>query len=91
MNKIREIDLDGDGLHFVTKAGDNLWIYVDAEDRIAVIGLSPEDAIVKFRNSVYNDGLEPGDVRINLILFMTTTCHQFYVNPNEFLFHSTYV
>jgi DNA-binding beta-propeller fold protein YncE len=67
MNKIREIDLDGDGLHFVTKAGDNLWVYVDAEDRIAVIGLSPEDAIVKFRNSVYNDGLEPGDVRINLI------------------------
>ena len=63
MNKIREIDLDRDGLYFVVKTKEGLWAFVDVEDREVVLGSSPEDAIAKF----YSDAVKREDVKINVL------------------------
>jgi hypothetical protein len=63
MNKIREIDLDGDGLHFVVKVENNMWAFVDSEDREVIIGDSPEDVIARF----YSDGVKREDIKINIL------------------------
>jgi hypothetical protein len=67
MNKVREIDITKDGLYFVVKVENNLWAFVDSEDREVVLGSSPEDAIAKFYSSISNDVISPSDVRINVL------------------------
>ena len=67
MNKIREIDITSDGLYFVAKVENNLWAFVDAEDREVIIGDSPEDAIAKFYSSRSSDAVEREDVKINVL------------------------
>jgi len=67
MNKIREINLDRDGLYFVVKTKEGLWAFVDVEDREVVLGSSPEDVIAKFYSSVSSDVISPSDVRINVL------------------------
>ena len=67
MNKIREINLDRDGLYFVVKTKEGLWAFVDAEDREVVLGGSPEDVIAKFYSSISSDIISPGDIRINVL------------------------
>ena len=67
MNKIREIDITSDGLYFVTKAGDNLWVYVDVEDREVFLGNSIEDVIARFYSSISSEFISPSDVRIKLL------------------------
>ena len=67
MNKIREINLDRDGLYFVVKTKEGLWAFVDVEDREVIIGGSPEDVIAKFYSSISSDIISPSDVRINVL------------------------
>jgi hypothetical protein len=67
MNKIREINLDRDGLYFVVKTKEGLWAFVDVEDREVVLGSSPEDAIARFYSSISSDVISPSDVRINVL------------------------
>ena len=67
MNKIREINLDRDGLYFVVKTKEGLWAFVDVEDREVIIGGSPEDVIAKFYSSISSDVISPSDVRINVL------------------------
>ena len=67
MNKIREIDLDREGLYFVVKTKEGLWAFVDTVDREVVLGESPEDAIAKFYSSISSDVVKREDVRIELI------------------------
>ncbi len=67
MNKIREINLDRDGLYFVVKTKEGLWAFVDTEDREVVLGNSIEDAIAKFYSSISSDVISPSDVRINVL------------------------
>ena len=64
MNKIREIDITSDGLYFVVKVENNLWAFVDTEDREVVLGNSIEEVIAKFYSSLYEDDVSPSDVRI---------------------------
>jgi len=67
MNKIREINLDRDGLYFVVKTKEGLWAFVDVEDREVVLGSSPEDAIAKFYSQYSSDAMEREDVKINVL------------------------
>ena len=67
MNKVKEIDITSDGLYFVVKVENNLWAFVDIEDREVIIGGSPEDVIAKFYSSVSSDDIGPNDVRIKLL------------------------
>ena len=67
MNKIREIDIASDGLYFVAKVENNLWAFVDTEDREVIIGGSPEDVIAKFYSSISSEIISPSDVRINVL------------------------
>jgi hypothetical protein len=67
MNKIREIDITSDGLYFVTKTKEGIWVFVDAEDREVVLGNSIEDVIAKFYSTLYEEIISPEDVRIKLL------------------------
>jgi len=67
MNKIREIDITSDGLYFVTKTKEGIWVFVDAEDRDVVLGNSIENVIAKFYSSVSSEIISPEDVRIKLL------------------------
>ena len=67
MNKIREINLDRDGLYFVVKTKEGLWAFVDTEDREVVLGNSIEDVIAKFYSSISSEIISPSDVRIKLL------------------------
>ena len=67
MNKIKEIDITSDGLYFVVKVENNMWAFVDAEDREVVLGSSPEDAIAKFYSSISSDVVKREDVKINVL------------------------
>ena len=67
MNKIREIDITSDGLYFVVKVENNLWAFVDTEDREVVLGNSIEDVIAKFYSSISSEIISPSDVRINVL------------------------
>jgi hypothetical protein len=64
MNKVKEIDITSDGLYFVTKSKEGIWVFVDAEDREVVLGNSIEEVIAKFYSSLYEDAVSPSDVRI---------------------------
>lgn len=64
MNKVKEIDITTDGLYFVVKVENNLWAFVDAEDREVVLGNSIEDVIANFYSSLYEKIISPSDVRI---------------------------
>lgn len=64
MNKVKEIDITTDGLYFVTKTKEGIWVFVDAEDRDVVLGNSIEEVIAKFYSSLYEDVISPEDVRI---------------------------
>jgi hypothetical protein len=67
MNKIREIDITSDGLYFVVKVENNLWAFVDSEDREVIIGDSPEDVIAKFYSSISSDVVKREDIKINVL------------------------
>jgi hypothetical protein len=67
MNKLKEIDITTDGLYFVTKTKEGIWVFVDAEDRDVVLGNSIEDVIARFYSSISNDVISPSDVRIKLL------------------------
>ena len=67
MNKVKEIDITSDGLYFVVKVENNLWAFVDAEDRDVVLGNSIEDVIAKFYSSISSEIISPSDVRINVL------------------------
>jgi len=67
MNKIREINLDRDGLYFVVKTKEGLWAFVDTEDREVILGNSIEDVIAKFYSSISSDTVEREDVKINVL------------------------
>jgi hypothetical protein len=67
MNKIREIDITKDGLYFVTKSKEGIWVFVDVEDREVIIGDSPEDVIAKFYSSISSDVVKREDIKINVL------------------------
>jgi len=67
MNKVKEIDITSDGLYFVVKVENNMWAFVDSEDREVVLGSSPEDAIAKFYSSIFSNAVKREDVKINLL------------------------
>jgi len=67
MNKVKEIDITTDGLYFVTKTKEGIWVFVDAGDRDVVLGNSIEEVIAKFYSSLYEDIISPSDVRIKLL------------------------
>jgi hypothetical protein len=67
MNKVKEIDITTDGLYFVTKTKEGIWVFVDAEDRDVVLGNSIEDVIARFYSSISSDIISPSDVRIKLL------------------------
>ena len=67
MNKVKEIDITTDGLYFVVKVENNLWAFVDTEDREVVLGNSIEDVIIKFYSSITSEIISPSDVRIKLL------------------------
>ena len=67
MNKVKEIDITTDGLYFVTKTKEGIWVFVDAEDRDVVLGNSIEDVIAKFYSSISSEIISPSDVRIKLL------------------------
>jgi len=67
MNKVKEIDITSDGLYFVVKVENNMWAFVDAEDREVIIGDSPEDVIAKFYSSIFSNAVKREDVKINLL------------------------
>jgi hypothetical protein len=67
MNKIREIDITKDGLYFVTKTKEGIWVFVDVEDREVIIGDSPEDVIAKFYSSISSDDVKREDIKINVL------------------------
>jgi uncharacterized protein YuzB (UPF0349 family) len=67
MRKIREIDITSDGLYFVVKVENNLWAFVDSEDREVVLGESPEDVIAKFYSSISSDDVKREDIKINVL------------------------
>jgi len=67
MNKVKEIDITSDGLYFVTKTKEGIWVFVDAEDRDVVLGNSIEDVIAKFYSSISSEIISPSDVRIKLL------------------------
>ena len=67
MNKVKEIDITTDGLYFVTKTKEGIWVFVDAEDRDVVLGNSIEDVIARFYSSISSDVISPSDVRINVL------------------------
>jgi hypothetical protein len=67
MNKLKEIDITTDGLYFISKTKEGIWVFVDAEDRDVVLGNSIEDVIARFYSSISNDVISPSDVRIKLL------------------------
>ena len=67
MNKVKEIDITSDGLYFVAKTKEGIWVFVDAEDRDVVLGNSIEDVIAKFYSSISSEFISPSDVRIKLL------------------------
>ena len=67
MNKVKEIDITTDGLYFVTKTKEGIWVFVDAEDRDVVLGNSIEDVIARFYSSISSEIISPSDVRIKLL------------------------
>jgi len=67
MNKVKEIDITSDGLYFVTKTKEGIWVFVDAEDRDVVLGNSIEDVIARFYSSISSEIISPSDVRIKLL------------------------
>ena len=67
MNKVKEIDITTDGLYFVVKVENNLWAFVDTEDREVILGNSIEDVIIKFYSSITSEIISPSDVRIKLL------------------------
>jgi len=67
MHKVKEIDITSDGLYFVVKVENNLWAFVDTEDREVILGNSIEDVIAKFYSSISSEIISPSDVRINVL------------------------
>jgi hypothetical protein len=67
MRKVKEIDITTDGLYFVVKVENNLWAFVDAEDKDVVLGNSIEDVIARFYSSISSEIISPSDVRIKLL------------------------
>jgi hypothetical protein len=67
MRKVKEIDITSDGLYFVVKVENNLWAFVDSEDRVVVLGSSPEDAIARFYSQYSSDAVKREDIKINLL------------------------
>jgi hypothetical protein len=67
MHKVKEIDITSDGLYFVTKTKEGIWVFVDAEDRDVVLGNSIENVIAKFYSSISSEIISPSDVRIKLL------------------------
>ena len=67
MHKVKEIDITSDGLYFVAKVENNLWAFVDTEDREVVLGNSIEDVIAKFYSQYSSDAVKREDVKINVL------------------------
>jgi hypothetical protein len=51
----------------VVKVENNLWAFVDAEDRDVVLGNSIEDVIAKFYSQYSSDAVKREDVKINVL------------------------